>query len=78
MEFIGTVITGIFVAILLFTAFTFGFMLLVWFAIAGVAIALLFFLRETLRRWLFLRRGKMQERQSVEIIEVDYEDISDK
>ena len=80
MELLGTILTGLFVALILATAVTFGFALIIWFAIAGVTLAILFLLREWWRRWMFLRRGKMQEHdaQNVRIIEVDYEDISNK
>lgn len=77
MEVIGYILMGLFLALLLGAALTFGFALL---AVGmGVAIGMAFIvaLRQAWWRWRFLRSGE-RPKESVEVIEVDYEDISDR
>ncbi len=78
MDAVTSILTVIFVAILLTVAVTFGFMLLAF--ILGVALvtAVLIYLREWWYRWRFLRGASRHERQEDKIIEVEYEDITRK
>jgi len=88
MEFIGSVLGGIFIALLVGTALTFGFVLILWFIGLGVAISLFFMLRQWWWRWRFLRTGQvppppgMQAKRKPtppsQIIDAEFEDITDK
>ena len=74
MEMIGTIFTIAFVALVIGAALTFGLVLFVWFLAAAALIVLLAILRAAWYRWRFLQAAKHDTR----VIEVDYQDISDK
>lgn len=83
MEFIGSVITVIFVAIIIGTALTLGGALLL--TIIGVSILMMFFflLRGYFMRWRFVHNAEKRENEAargehITIIETDYEDMTDK
>jgi len=77
METVFSILTVIFIAILLTTALTFGFTILVFFLSVALLTAVLIFLRGLWFRWLFLRSASQQERQAINIIETEYTDITD-
>ncbi len=82
MEFIGSVFTVIFVAILIGAALTLGATLLLAIIGASILMTLFFLLRGYWLRWRFLRYAKKREDEAthtrVTIIETDYEDVTDK
>jgi hypothetical protein len=68
-----------FVALVLFAAVTFGFMLLAWFVAFAIAISLLVVLRGWIRRWWFLyvSRDRNYSQKPPKVIDAEYRDISD-
>jgi hypothetical protein len=81
MDLIISVLTVIFVAVLIGTAFTFGAALLVAVLILSFLAAAFFVIRQQLARWAFIRTVKQREAESqnttVTIIETEYTDITD-
>lgn len=81
MDLIISVLTIIFVAVLIGTAFTFGAALLVAVLIFSFLAAAFFVVRQQLARWAFIRTVKQRESESqnatVTIIETEYTDITD-
>lgn len=79
MDVIGSVLGGIFIALIVGTALTFGFILIVWFIGLGLAISAFFLLRSWWWRWRFLHNAEQPLKgKKPEIIEVEYLDITDK
>ena len=75
MDILLSVLTVMFIALLLGVAVTFGLVLVVWFAGLAVAVAAVVFIRQAWYRWRFLRSGKMPP---TDVIEGEYKDISPK
>lgn len=81
MDFLISVLTVIFVIVLIGTAFTFGAALLIAILIFSVVTAMFFFARQYFDRWMFVHSARKREQESqatVTIIETEYEDLSDK
>jgi len=78
MEFIGSVLSFIFIAIVIGTALAFGFMILVWIMVAGLALTAFFYIREMVRRWLFVRGATPKPPPAhPNVIEGEYKDLTD-
>jgi membrane protein implicated in regulation of membrane protease activity len=75
METIASILTVIFVGLLVAGALTFGFALLIWFGLFAAIVTALVMLKHLWYRWRFMQTSGRQE-TDVQIIEVDYEDIS--
>jgi hypothetical protein len=76
MEVLFTILTVIFVALILAAALTIGFSLLVWCIITAIAVSMFLMLRERWRRFMFVRRSARPE--STKVIEGEYKDITDR
>ena len=82
MDILGTLLTVIFVAILIGIAFTLGATLLIAIVTFSIITAFVYVARQQLNRFLFVRGVVKRERQQggeakVTIIETEYEDITD-
>lgn len=77
MEIIGTIISVIFIGLILAFAFTVGFTLILWIIGVSVVLTVLVMLREVWRRWWFVRSHPIRD-EPPRIIEGEYRDISDK
>jgi hypothetical protein len=78
MEVIGHILLALFVALILFTAITFGFVLLAWFVGFAIAVSVLLMLRGWIRRWWFLYVSRDRHaRKPPKTIDGDWRDISD-
>lgn len=75
METVFTIITVIFVALILAAAFTIGVSLLIWTIITAILLAAFYMLRERWRRFIFVYRARPPANN---IIEGEYRDITDK
>ena len=73
MEVILSVISFIFVGLIVVAAFTIGFSLLLWFTMLGILISCVFMARQYWLRWKFLRNNKAD----TTIIEGTYTEIID-
>ena len=82
MDFVVSLLTVIFIAVLIGTAFTFGAALLVAILVFSIITALFFFARQYIDRWLFVRGAQKREQEqgktTITVIEAEYEDLSDK
>lgn len=76
MEAIASVLTVIFVGLLVAGALTFGFALLIWFGLFAAVITGLVMLKHLFYRWRFMQNNEMPPEAEMQIIEVDYEDVS--
>ena len=74
MDAITSILTVVFVAILLTVALTFGFVLMAFILSVALVTALLMALRGWWYRWRFVRGATQREENKV--IEVEYRDIS--
>lgn len=74
MEIVLSFLTVVFVALIIGTALAFGFVILMWVIGVAVLLTVLLFLRETIRRWLFVRHARPE---TPDVIEGDYKDISE-
>ena len=74
MEFIFSLFSVVFIALIVGCALFFGFVILMWVMAGAVAFAVFIYLREVVRRWMFLRNATPR---SSDIIEVEYTDITD-
>lgn len=78
METIASILTVIFVGLLVAGALTFGFALLIWFGLFAAIVTALVMMKHLWYRWRFMRTNGQQE-PDIQIIEVDYEEVpSDK
>lgn len=81
MDFISSVLTGIFIAILVGVTLTFGLALLAWCVFVAVVFAVIVVARDRWRRWRFVRSGTPEPEQKakrITVIEAEYEDITHK
>jgi len=72
MELLISILTMIFIALVVGTALTFGVALLLWFLAMAALISAYMILRNALRRWRFIRNSAPPN-----VIEGDYRDISE-
>jgi hypothetical protein len=78
MDIIFSVLSAIFIALVLAAAVTFGFIILVWIIAAALALAVLVSLRNLWRRWWFLHNSAPpRPSRRPDVIEGDYKDITD-
>jgi hypothetical protein len=77
MEIVFSIITIIFVGIVLGLALTFGLVLIVWLVGLAMIVTAISLLRGQLRRWRFVRNAEYHEKNDVRIIDADYKDITD-
>ncbi|MDE3038010.1 MAG: hypothetical protein KGJ21_06135 [Pseudomonadota bacterium] len=88
MEFLGSFLMAVFIALLIGTAMTFGFVLLVWFAGLTLAATALLLLRQWWRRGMFLYHGRMRPppppapkkpppEKMPRVIDAEFEEIED-
>jgi hypothetical protein len=85
MHFLLTLVTIIFVFIMLTFALSLSVFLLMWFVGVSLAGGAIFFVRERARRWLFLHRGReiypqkpqppIPPRQPGEIIDAEFVEV---
>ncbi|MDX1975861.1 MAG: hypothetical protein SFT92_09345 [Rickettsiales bacterium] len=77
MEVVGTILGGIFIALLITAALTFGFTMVLIIIIASGILAFMAIAREGFRRWLFVRTSNkdVQEKPKT-VIDAEYEDIT--
>lgn len=72
MEFLLSVLSVLFIALILATALTFGFALFIWFAIAAAIVSVMMVIRELWRRWWFIHHASPPP----DVIDAEYKDIS--
>ena len=77
METILSILTVLFIMALIGVALTFGFALLIWFVLFALIVTGVVALKQLWYRWRFLR-GANTPSDDLRIIEVEYEDISNK
>ena len=75
MEFLLSLFTVLFVALILATALTFGFALLLWIMVAAAVLTVAIFLRQLFLRWKFVRGATPTP---PDVIEGEWRDISDR
>ena len=73
MDFILSILSFVFVGLIVVAALTIGFSLLLWFTAIGVVISLIIIARQYWYRWKFLRNHQ----ESTKIIEGVYKEITD-
>lgn len=78
MDFLASLVTIIVVALVLAAAITFGLILLAWIVGIGVAVAIAIMLRNAWYRWRHGPPQHIHTESHSDIIEVEYQDISDK
>ena len=78
MDIVFSLFSIIFIALVIGCALFFGFVILMWVIAAAVAFAVFIYIRETIRRWLFIRNATPRMRDNApDIIEGKYTDITD-
>jgi hypothetical protein len=78
MDFIFSFFSFLFIALVVGCALAFGFVILMWILAAGVAFTLFFYIREFIRRRLFVYNGTSKPPRSLpEVIDGEYTDITD-
>ena len=82
MDTVTTIISVFFIGLLIIAAVTFGFALLVFLISVAVVTAMLVYGQQLLLRWNFIRSATRAEQKppanSPKVIDVEYEDISNK
>lgn len=73
MELIFSILTFVFVALLIAGAVTIGFSLLVWCLVAGAVLSLVFAIQRRVSYWRFVRESENE----AQIIEGEYKDLTD-
>ena len=78
MDIVVTIIAGLFIALLLAFAFTFGMTLIAIILATAAVAAMLAIVRERLRRWRFIRDAEPEADagRGPTVIEGDYKDIT--
>lgn len=76
MDALGTILTAIFVALIIAAALTFGFTILIFFMCVALLTLVLVGIREFWYRWRFVSRATRQEKETHGVIEADYKDIT--
>lgn len=81
MDFIVSFFSVLFIMLVIGCALAFGFVILMWAMALGIAFALFFYIREFIRRRLFVSNAQPepQPRKALpDVIDGDYTDITDK
>ncbi|MCE2926411.1 MAG: hypothetical protein LW823_02015 [Rickettsiales bacterium] len=78
MDIIGTLLSIVFISILIALAVTFGFAMLLFILAVAVVTAVLVLLRNGFTRWRFIKSVSRQEQSSIKVIDGDYKDITHK
>lgn len=78
MEFIVTILTAVFIAMLIGLTITFGFTLLFIIIATSVLAGFFALIVAAWRRWRFVHSQPFPNEKRTEIIEVEYTDITDK
>jgi len=76
MDAIGSILTAIFIAILIGVTLTFGFAIIAFILCVALVTTALIFIRQWWYRWRFVKNATKQERSDNKVIEGDYKDIS--
>lgn len=78
MDAVASIILVIFIATLIAVAVVFGFALLAFILSVALVTALLVVVREKWYRWRFISRARSMEAENPTVIEVEYQDITQK